>query len=173
VPDAHFPANLRNRPFEIEQYVPIDKITGDLVHRYWHEQMQINGGKMDKFAANSDSAGLAMGYYDGSHMKLWHWARRYTLADHFYHAAFGGSFLNHFFLVCACAPRYANAPDNLVAKLDASGNLVMPGPDLVTPNGYAVNTMQPESRPHSTFRHRSGQALAPARHENDWRRALR
>jgi acid phosphatase len=149
VPDAHFPANLRNRPFEIEQYVPIDKITGDLVHRYWHEQMQINGGKMDKFGANSDSAGLAMGYYDGSHMKLWHWARRYTLADHFYHAAFGGSFLNHFFLVCACAPRYANAPDNLVAKLDASGNLVMPGPDLVTPDGYAVNTMQPESRPHS------------------------
>jgi acid phosphatase len=52
-------------------------------------------------------------------------------------------------LVCACAPRYENAPDNLVAKLDASGNLVMPGPDLVTPDGYAVNTMQPTSQPHS------------------------
>ena len=149
VPDDHFPANLPNSPFEIGQFVPIDKITGDLVHRYWHEQMQIDGGKMDKFAAYSDAGGLAMGYYDGSHMKLWDWTRRYTLSDHFFHAAFGGSFLNHFFLVCACVPRYGNAPDRLVAKLDANGNLIMPGPDFVTPDNFAVNTMQPSSQPHS------------------------
>ena len=126
--DAHFPADLPNKPFEIGQYVPIDKITGDLVHRFWHEQMQIDGGKMDKFAAYSDSAGLTMGHYDGSKMKLWDWAKRYTLADHFFHGAFGGSFLNHLYLVCVCAPRYENAPAGLVAKLDANGNLVMPGP---------------------------------------------
>jgi acid phosphatase len=148
VPDAHFPANLPNRPFEIGQFVPIDKTTGDLVHRYWHEQMQIDGGMMDKFAAYSDAGGLAMGYYDGSHMKLWDWARRYTLSDHFFHAAFGGSFLNHFFLVCACVPHYESAPERLVAKLDANGNPIT-GPDFVTPDGFAVNTMQPLSQPHS------------------------
>jgi acid phosphatase len=148
-PDPHFPANLPNQPFQIDQYMAIDQITGDLVHRFWHEQMQIDGGKMDKFVAYSDSAGLAMGFYDGSKMKLWDWAKRYTLADRFFHSAFGGSFLNHFHLICACAPRFENAPASLVAKLDAAGNLVMPGADQITPDGYAVNTMQPLNPPFS------------------------
>jgi phospholipase C len=147
-PDKRFPANLPNKPFDIGKYVPITEKTGDLVHRYWHEIEQIDGGKMDKFAAWSDAAGLAMGYYDGSEMALWKVAQKYTLADHFFHGAFGGSFLNHMFLVCACAPRYDNAPEKLVAKLDAGGHL-QPGPDVVTPDGYAVNTMQTVYQPHS------------------------
>ena len=32
--DTRFPADLPNKPFEIGQYVAIDKITGDLVHRF-------------------------------------------------------------------------------------------------------------------------------------------
>ena len=32
-------------------------------------------------------------------------ARRYVLADQFFQGAFGGSFLNHQYLICACAPR--------------------------------------------------------------------
>ena len=147
--DPHFPADLPNKPFAIDPYVPIDKVTGDLVHRFWQEQMQIDAGKMDEFATYSDAAGLAMGHYDGRKMKLWTWARHYTLADHFFHAAFGGSFLNHLYFVCACVPRYEGAPDGIVAKLDANGNLVRPGPDQVTPDGYAVNTMQPFAQPHS------------------------
>ena len=147
-PDPRFPANLPNKPFDVAKYVPIGEKTGDLVHRYWHEIEQIDGGKMDKFAAWSDAAGLAMGYYDGSGMALWKVAQKYTLADHFFHGAFGGSFLNHFFLVCACAPRYDNAPQALVAKLDANGHL-LPGPDVVRPDGYAVNTMQTVYAPHN------------------------
>ena len=81
--------------------------TGDLVHRFYQEQIQIDGGKMDKFAAISDAGGLVMGYYDASKLPLGQLAKQYTLADNFFHAAFGGSFLNHFWLVCACAPRYA------------------------------------------------------------------
>ena len=149
VPDRHFPADLPNKPFEIDPYMAIDKITGDLVHRFWHEQMQIDGGTMGKFVAYSDAAGLAMGYYDGSKMKLWDWAKRYTLADRFFHGAFGGSFLNHFFLVCGCVPRYEAAPESLVAKLDADGKLITPGPDQITPDGYAVNTMQPFNEPYA------------------------
>src|SRR5436190_2606487 len=60
-PDARFPADLPNKPFDIGKYAAMDTMTGDLVHRFWHEQMQIDGGKMDKFAAISDAAALSMG----------------------------------------------------------------------------------------------------------------
>src|SRR5262245_40772646 len=38
--DTRFPADLMNKPFEIGPYVPMDKPTGDLIHHFWHEQMQ-------------------------------------------------------------------------------------------------------------------------------------
>jgi acid phosphatase len=50
-----------------------------------------------------------MGYYDTSRSALYALARRYVLADHFFQGAFGGSFLNHQYLICACAPEYPNA----------------------------------------------------------------
>jgi phospholipase C len=83
---------------------------------------------MDKFAAYSDARGLAMGFYDGSKTKLWEYAKRYTLADHFFHAAFGGSFLNHFWFICACTPRYEGVPpDAIKAKFDANGHIFQLG----------------------------------------------
>ena len=147
VVDTRFPANLPNKPFRSESYVPLDQFSGDLVHRYYQEQVQIDGGKMDKYAAISDAGGLVMSYYDGSKLPLWQYAKDYVLADHFFHAAFGGSFLNHIFLICACVPRYYNAPAGLVAKLDANGQMVKDG--AVTPDGYAVNTIQTQFQPHS------------------------
>ena len=107
-------------------------ITRDLVHRFYNNQMQINGGKNDKFAAYSDAGALSMGYFDGSKMQLWKLAQQYTLADNFFMGAFGGSFLNHQYLVCACAPTYPNADaDTSPAKAsisaidtDANGNFV-------------------------------------------------
>ncbi|WP_218509571.1 acid phosphatase [Variovorax sp. dw_308] len=103
-------------------------ITRDLTHRFYVNQMQINGGRNDKFAAYSDVGALSMGYLDGSHMKLWQLARRFTLADNFFMGAFGGSYLNHQYLVCACVPTYPNADaDNspakgLVTAVDVDGN---------------------------------------------------
>ena len=73
--------------------------------------MQIDGGKNDRFAAYGDSGGLVMGYYDGSKLPLWDIAKRYTLADNFFMGAFGGSFLNHFYLICSCAPVYPDAAE--------------------------------------------------------------
>ena len=52
-----------NKPFDITQYVAADKKTRDLVHRYYQEQVQIDGGKMDKFVTVSDAQGLSVGYY--------------------------------------------------------------------------------------------------------------
>ena len=48
---------LPNAPFEIGALRPPSQTTRDLVHRYYQEQNQIDGGKMDKFAAISDAAG--------------------------------------------------------------------------------------------------------------------
>jgi phospholipase C len=103
-----------------------------------------------------------MGYYDGSKLPMWKWAQEYTLADNFFMGAFGGSYLNHVWMICACTPVDRNAPANLRAKLDDRGWLarapaspasVLQGPPqfvqsgLLTPDGYSVNTTQPPYQP--------------------------
>jgi phospholipase C len=145
--DDRFPKNLPNgKTFPIEKYVPIDQATGDIVHRFYQEQAQIDGGKMDKFVAVSDAATLTMGIYDIRKTSIWAYAKRYTLADNFYHAAFGGSFLNHFWLACECTPSFPKAPAEIVAQLDATGRMVRDG--AVTPDGDAVNTAFTVYNPH-------------------------
>ncbi len=136
--DKRFPAQLPNRPFEINRYVSLDDDTGDLMHAFYQEQMQINGGAMNRYAQVSNAKGLVMGHFDISKTYLWKLARQFTLGDAMFHSAFGGSFLNHTFLVCSCAFRWPNAPEAIVAKLDASGNMVKDG--QVSPDGYAINT---------------------------------
>jgi phospholipase C len=124
-------ANLPNSPFAIDDpkgfNTPITATTRDLYHRFYENQMQIDGGKNDKFAAWADSGGLAMGHYAlaASSLPLWRVAQRYTLADNYFMGAFGGSFLNHFWLACACTPTYPNA-DKSPAK-DKIGGLAALG----------------------------------------------
>jgi acid phosphatase len=176
-------ANLPNKPFQIDDAnspisMPQSVISRDLVHRFYNNQMQINGGANDKFAAYSDAGGLTMGYYDGSKMKMWDIAKQYALADNLFIGAFGGSFLTHQYLICACAPQYPNADTSVAAgsiakiDLDSKGNFVRLTPSATAPtsvlNGapayandgaitpadstgmfYAVNTMQPPYQPSS------------------------
>jgi len=145
-PGGAFPSNLTNAPFNIEQYVPIGSNTPDLVHRYYQEQAQINGGRMNKFAAISDAKGLVMGFYHTMNLPLAAEAANNTLCDNFFHSAFGGSFLNHIFLISAQAPTFPNAPQSIRAQLDQNGNLVKDG--AVTPDGYAINTSFTVNHPH-------------------------
>ncbi len=110
-------AGLGNAPFAIETAfkpragVTLDPgvVTRDLYHRFFENQMQIGQGGNEGFAAWSDAGGLTMGHYDTSHSALTELAQRYTLADNFFQGAFGGSFLNHQYLICACAPEYPHA----------------------------------------------------------------
>jgi phospholipase C len=141
-----YPTTLPNAPFAIEQYVAATQKTRDLVHRYYQEQTQIDGGKMDKFVQISDAKGLSMGYYHTAPLPLAAEAQQYTLLDNFFHAAFGGSFLNHFWLIAARTPEFPNAPASAKAVLDANGNMVTDG--FVTPDGYAVNTAFTVNNPH-------------------------
>jgi phospholipase C len=146
-PPGHaFPANLPNKPFDIERYLPITANTPDLVHRFYQEQAQIDGGRMDRFAAISDAKGLVMGYYHSSNLPLSAEAAQNTLCDNFFHAAFGGSFLNHVFFVSLKAPRFPSAPASMKAQLDAKGKLIRDG--AVTPDGFAVNTVFTVNAPH-------------------------
>ena len=137
-PDKRFPATLANRPFDMSRYVALKEKTGDLIHSFYQEQRQINGGAMNQFALVSNAAGLAMGYYDTKGTYLWNLAREFTLGDAMFHSAFGGSFLNHAFLACSCAFRWPEASSDIVAKLNEKGVMIHDG--RVTPDGYAVNT---------------------------------
>jgi len=162
--DPAFPKDLPNRPFRIDSApinLPLSVATRALVHKFYQNQEQINGGRLDRYVAASDAGGLAMGYYDGSQLPLWKWAQEYTLADNFFTGAFGGSYLNHFWLVCACTPEDRDAAANLRAQLDGrflkrkpeSPASVLNGPPVftldgdVTSDGWSVNTMQPPYQP--------------------------
>lgn len=166
-PDPAFPPDLPNRPFRIDAdgiNLPLSTPTRDLVHRFYQNKEQIDGGKNDRFAALSDAGGLTMGYYDGSVLPMWQLAKEYTLADHFFMGAFGGSFLNHFWLICACTPEFTAAPASIRASVGANGRLLpksesprsaLLGPvqladGAVTPDGQVVNTLQPPYQPSGT-----------------------
>jgi phospholipase C len=141
-----FPTNLPNKLFNIDQYVSSDKKTPDVTHRFFHNQLQIDGGKMDKFAAYNDSKGLAMGYYTTEKLPLYPMARKYTLCDNFFQSVFGGSYFNHVYLISAAVPVWPNAPESLVAKVDADGKMIKDG--IVTPDGYAVNHIYSRNTPY-------------------------
>ncbi len=171
-----------NHPFDVaalyrtgsaDDSNPLRYAQRDLWHRFYENQMQINGGANNMFAAWADAGGLTMGYFTGAQEEdrpLWDWARQYVLADNFFQGAFGGSFLNHFYLICSCAPYYGNAGHNPNGGKDPTGSTVgadgvtltsaqnspasaLDGPPVfaasgsLTPDFYAVNTMMPPFPP--------------------------
>jgi acid phosphatase len=166
---------LANGPFSLRTSdgtpLPHGLITRDLVHAFYHNQMQINGGRNDGFVAWGDSGALVMGHYadTAADMRLAALAREFTLCDNFFMGAFGGSFLNHQYLVAAQPPFYPNADTSparhLIAVLegdDPKGTRLklLPtspasamegppkfGPNTLSPDFWAVNTMFPPFSP--------------------------
>jgi len=135
------------KPYDLTKFIGPEVRTGDLVHRFYTEQLQIDGGKMDKFVAWSDNGGLAMSSFDATNMPEGKLAQEFTLCDNFFHAAFGGSFLNHIYLVAAAPPVFPNAPASMIATPpDATGTTV--ADKVVTPDGYVVNTAFTVNQPH-------------------------
>ena len=102
-------------------------------------------------------------------MRLAALAREFTLCDNFFMGAFGGSFLNHQYLVAAQPPFYPNADaspaSHLIATLegdDPKGTRLKPlpgspasavegppkfGSNALSPDFWAVNTMFPPYPP--------------------------
>jgi acid phosphatase len=69
---------------------------------------------------------MSFGYYDTSQLPIYKYlhakgAPKYVIADRFFQAAFGGSFLNHQFLVAAAPPLITGAPGAVRSVLDSAG----------------------------------------------------
>src|SRR5438445_9094921 len=189
---SHFP----NAPFSIEASLPKDArtcpqpgvfaphgltpspanlpggCTEDIVHRFYQEQYQLNNGKQNLYTTGSDAVGLTQGYYDTRALPIYKYLHeddhpKYAIADNFFQSAFGGSFLNHQWLIAAASPTWAGAPVANHSIIDSNG---MPtsyplyhatGPVLdrqltqLCPSAvpgracgdYAVNTIQPAFQP--------------------------
>ena len=190
--DSHFV----NAPFSIEQYIPRDArtcpqpgaffpngtrpspanlpggCTEDIVHRFYQEQYQLDGGRQDRYTTGSDAVGLTQGYYDTKSLPVYDYLHggnhpHYAIADDFFQSAFGGSFLNHQWLIAAATPTWPGAPVSNHSIIDANG---MPNnyplyhatgavldrqvtqlcPSAVANRAcgdYAVNTIQPAYQP--------------------------
>jgi acid phosphatase len=138
-PVGLFTSDFVNAPFKIDAFIaPTDKTcpapgvfaangvvknsagalpggcTRDIVHRFYSEQYQLNGGSQNRYVTGSDAAGLAMGVYDTTALPIFKFfhgagAPNYVIADNFFQGSFGGSFLNHQWLVAAASPVFANA----------------------------------------------------------------
>jgi acid phosphatase len=88
--------------------------TRDLVHKFYQEIYQLDGGRQDRYATGSDSAGMTMGVYDTKALPVYRYLHsgghpHYAIADNFFQAAFGGSFLNHQWLIAATTPTVPGA----------------------------------------------------------------
>ncbi|MEP6648779.1 MAG: alkaline phosphatase family protein [Lapillicoccus sp.] len=154
--------------------------TRDIVHRFYQEQYQIDGGKQDHYVTGSDAVGLTMGRYDTKALPIYDYlhskgAPNYVVADNLFQGAFGGSFLNHQYLIAARAPVVTTVPSGVLnSVLDTAGfpNSTYPlyHPATAVTDGamtvkcangttfsyshacgnIAVNTIQPASPPHSS-----------------------
>jgi acid phosphatase len=173
--DENAITGLANAPWKLHtpagKPLPHALVTRDLIHRYYRNQMQINGGKNDGFVAWGDTGAMVMGRYadSASNFKLWRLAHEFTLCYNFFMGTFGCSFLNHQYLVAAQPPIYPDADgtkslvkrkiavlgaDGMPKRTDKSPASAMDGiPHFVSPNSitpgdfYAVNTFGPSYAP--------------------------
>jgi acid phosphatase len=196
-----YSSHFANAPFDIDTYIPPTATTcpdrdhlfsfpngilngqglpggctRDLVHRFYHEQYQLDGGQQNRYLTGSDANGTTMGYYDTTQLPIYQYlhangAPKYVIADHFFQAAFGGSFLNHQYLIAAAAPLF---PGGTHAVLDPQGfarnNFPLYRSTFPTVDGnvtqacgltttrtwlacgdYAVNTVLPYYQPTGSF----------------------
>jgi phospholipase C len=172
--DSRVPVGLPVAPYDESKYIPTSSLSGDILHRFWHQQLQIDNGvleapangaySMDKYVTWSDNQGMVFAGYDATNLPEGQLAQKYTMADNFFHSAYGGSFLNHQWLICACSPVWNQAlPTSTTTALsswNASTKTLNDGfltnmpisttPGVSTGTVYAVNTMYSVNTPHPT-----------------------
>ena len=92
-------SHFGNSPFRIDDFIgptattcPGGKpggCTRDLVHRYYQEQYQLDGGRQDRYVTGSDAIGLTMGTYDTTQLPIYAYLHggghpKYAIADNFF-----------------------------------------------------------------------------------------
>src|SRR5690349_4778772 len=101
-PPGCFPVTMQPTSYDLSAYIDRTRHPPpDTIHEFFREQLQIDGGRMDRFAAYNDTSscpescpGAVMGYWDLNAIptttpSIAHYARQYTLADKFHHGMFG------------------------------------------------------------------------------------
>jgi phospholipase C len=143
-------------PYDFTTYIHPNDLTGDIVHRFYHEQLQIDNGllepkngDLDKFVTWSDNSGLVLSYLDATNLPEGQLAQEYLLCDKFFHSAYGGSFLNHQWLIAAATPPWtAPIPTGWMSSYDPVAK-VLKDNQLTSDGNHAVNTTQPLLAPFS------------------------
>ena len=168
-----FVSQFPNAPFSIDRFIPSTATTcpppgvfapnglpngsglaggctRDLVHRFYQEPYQLDGGRQDHYVTGSDAIGLTMGVYDTRALPIYVYLHQpghphYAIGDAFFQAAFGGSFLNHQWLIAARSPVWPSAVNDgsasdLHSVVDANG---MPNnyPLYASPSDGAVKDL--------------------------------
>ena len=132
---SSFVSHFFNEPFIIDDYIPATATTcpnglpngapggctKDLVHRFYQEPYQLNGGRQNRYVTGSDSIGLTMGVYRTGDLPIYRFLHadghpHYAIGDAYFQAAFGGSFLNHQWLIAARTPVWGNAVNDGTAN---------------------------------------------------------
>ena len=122
VPDARFPADLPNGPYQITRHVSYGAHTGDPTHRFFQMWQQVDGGKHDLFVWVADQTGpgpsnpfplspghtyqgaINMGFYNmstGDAPFFKRMADQYAIADNYHQPVMGGTTVNYFALATA------------------------------------------------------------------------
>src|SRR5438874_1265616 len=176
-----FPSHFTNAPFRIDDYLgPNDTTcpptplqgfarpngwlkgsgapggcTRDIVHRFYEEQFQLNGGQQNRYVVQSDAGGLVMGTYDTTALPIYRYLHesghpKYAILDNFFQSAFGGSFLNHQWWIAAASP-ICNTANNCPANathsvLDRNGSPTASSPPAAQrPPGMGPLYLSPDT----------------------------
>jgi phospholipase C len=137
-------------PYDFTTYIPPNAKTGDLIHRFYHEQLQIDNGALepktgdlDKFVTWSDNPGLVLSYLDATALPEGQLAQQYTLCDRFFHSAYGGSFLNHQWLIAAATPPWMTSIPSGFQSSWNPATRILNDANLTVDGKFVVNTTQP------------------------------
>ena len=135
------PALLTANPnsFNPQRLTASEALTCDQNHGYGPEQKAFDGGKMDLFVQNTQTAtcsgqpvlfgspGLVMDYYDGNTVTgLWNYAQNYAMSDNNYDTNFGPS---------------TPGALNLISGNDGGSYAVSPGTGVTVPDPGTVSAL--------------------------------
>ena len=197
---ATYESHFTNAPYNIDTFIPasattcpdLDHLfsfpngilngnglpggcTRDLVHRFYQEQYQLNNGNQNRYLTGSDAVGMTMGYYDTTQLPIYQYlhangAPNYVIADKFFQAAFGGSFLNHQYLIAAAPPLFPAGQHSVLDSAGYPATVPLYASNATKVNGavtqacglpttvpglacgdYAVNTVLPWYQPTASF----------------------
>jgi acid phosphatase len=159
VPDARFPGNLPNGPFQISKYTAYQgAFTGDPVHRFFQMWQDYDEGKMDLFAwvgvtigtgsngnpqpspfteQTTNQGGVAMGFFnmsEGDAPVFKFIADNYAISDNYHQAIMGGTGANFIFLGTADEGFFTDADGNPATP--PANQIENPNPQPGTNNWY-------------------------------------